>query len=66
MSKIDCNDIYNKLDKFVDFEVKPLRNKTTDLELVATINNAFNDTNYYLNPNSEDKILYYELVWKSM
>lgn len=58
-TKININDIYGVLDNYLDYDLKPIKTASSGFELVAIINNAFDDTFYYIKPNSSEKILYY-------
>lgn len=57
--KININDIYGILDNYLDYDLKLIKSPLPGFKLVTVINNAFDDTFYYINPNSSEKILYY-------
>lgn len=57
--RVDSNDIFGLLDAYINYYLQEIKKPFKGLKQVALINNAFDDTLYFIDETSDQKILYF-------
>lgn len=60
--RVDSNDIFGLLNVYIDYCLQEIKKPFKGLKQVALINNAFDDTLYFIDEKSDKKILYFMKV----